>query len=55
MNMRTRDPVCGGSVESTFSVRRHHHGGFEYYFCSDACMTRFLENPGQYAGSSKGS
>lgn len=55
MNMRTRDPVCGGGVESTFSTRRFHHAGFEYYFCSDACMSRFLENPEQYTGATRGS
>ena len=55
MTMKKRDPVCGCSVDTSFSSRRHNHGGFEYYFCSDTCMGRFLEDPASYASPFKGS
>ena len=48
MNLKVRDPVCGCTVEQTFTSRRYHFGGYEYYFCSDGCMSRFLSDPGQY-------
>jgi Cu+-exporting ATPase len=51
--MKARDPICGCTVETTFTSRRHNIGGFEYYFCSDACMSQFLGDPGHYINSSK--
>jgi Cu+-exporting ATPase len=48
MDIKTRDPVCGSTVDTTFSSRRHSYGGWEYYFCSDVCMSRFMEDPLQY-------
>lgn len=51
---KARDPVCGGLVETSFTSRRHHFGGSEYYFCSDACMSRFLGDPGRYSGGAQG-
>ena len=54
MNMQAKDPVCGGSVDTTFTSRRHSHGGMEYYFCSDACMSRFLSEPDRYTRPGSG-
>jgi Cu+-exporting ATPase len=53
MNTKAKDPVCGCSVDTSFSSRRHTFGNTEFYFCSDACMSRFLNEPGRYAGSSR--
>jgi YHS domain-containing protein len=55
MNMKARDPVCGGTVETTPNTRRHILGTYAYYFCSDGCMSRFMENPSLYAGRPWGS
>jgi Cu+-exporting ATPase len=53
MNTKDRDPVCGCTVETSLSSRRHVFGDRAYYFCSDACMTRFLDDPGEYAGRTR--
>lgn len=54
MNMKAKDPVCGGVVDTTFTSRRHTYGDFEYYFCSDTCMSRFLADPGHFTRTSPG-
>ncbi|WP_196481801.1 heavy metal translocating P-type ATPase [Burkholderia stagnalis] len=42
-----RDPVCGMNV--TEASRFHgEHDGMHYYFCSDACLTKFRAAPGKY-------
>lgn len=51
MKTQAKDPVCGMRVDTSFSSRRHSIGDVEYHFCSDACMTRFLSDPGQYTKS----
>ncbi|HVR85307.1 MAG TPA: YHS domain-containing protein [Planctomycetota bacterium] len=51
MNKKAKDPVCGSIVDTMFTSRRHSLGNAEYYFCSDACMSRFLTEPGKYAGT----
>jgi Cu+-exporting ATPase len=53
MNTKVKDPVCGSIVDTMFTSRRHSLGNAEYFFCSDACMSRFLSEPGRYAGSAK--
>jgi len=53
MNMKAKDPVCGCSVDTTFTSRRHTFADMEYYFCSDACMSRFMTDPGRYTGPSQ--
>jgi len=53
MNMKAKDPVCGCTIEPNPFSWRHTFGGYEFYFCSDACMTRFMGNPGRYAGESR--
>ncbi|HLY74718.1 MAG TPA: YHS domain-containing protein [Planctomycetota bacterium] len=53
MNMHAKDPVCGCTIDTTFTSRRHTFGDAEYYFCSDACMNRFLKEPSRYAGAPK--
>ena len=45
MSSTMKDPVCGAPVDPTFTSRRHTIDDVEYYFCSDACMTRFMSDP----------
>ncbi|WP_367277788.1 heavy metal translocating P-type ATPase [Paraburkholderia sp.] len=41
------DPVCGMKV--TDQSRFHsEYGARQYYFCSDACLTKFQSDPGKY-------
>lgn len=51
MKTNAKDPVCGTTVDRSFSSRRHFIGDVEYCFCSDACMTRFLSDPTPYTKS----
>ena len=53
MNMKAKDPVCGCTVDTLFTSRRHAFGNSEYYFCSDTCMSRFLTEPRRYTEGSK--
>ena len=42
-----RDPVCNMTVAGD-SKYRHRHAGEQYYFCSEHCLHKFKEHPGQY-------
>ncbi len=48
MNVQTKDPVCGGAVDQTSASRRAAFEGFEYCFCSDACLGKFKSSPRQF-------
>jgi xanthine dehydrogenase accessory factor len=39
------DPVCGMAVEVEAAARSADHERQTYYFCSDGCRRRFLEDP----------
>ncbi|HVL82320.1 MAG TPA: adenylate/guanylate cyclase domain-containing protein [Actinomycetota bacterium] len=45
---REQDPVCGMLV-GTHSAARLLHGGYEFVFCSEECLRRFLAAPARYA------
>ncbi|MCB2181288.1 MAG: cadmium-translocating P-type ATPase [Desulfobulbaceae bacterium] len=48
------DPVCGMSTEDESAFSGYEYKGTTYYFCSDHCLAKFKENPGDYgAGESK--
>ncbi len=42
-----KDPVCGMDVLET-SDHHTEHKGEKFYFCSDDCLHKFVENPTQY-------
>jgi Cu+-exporting ATPase len=42
-----KDVVCGMEVSSD-SEYHHQHGDDRYYFCSESCLRKFMENPEQY-------
>lgn len=45
-----RDPVCGMLVGDDAPAHLVHEGT-EYWFCSEDCLRRFLEDPSRYAAS----
>lgn len=42
------DPVCGMQIEETEAAGQADHEGTTYYFCSNACLNKFEENPEEY-------
>ncbi len=42
-----RDPVCGMSVTKTSNFHSEHNGK-PYFFCSQACLTKFQAAPSKY-------
>lgn len=51
MSMKVTDPVCGCMVFASPYSRRHCFRGSDFYFCSDACMTCFMQDPARYLGA----
>ncbi len=49
---RERDPVCG-MIVGPQAAARLLHGGFEFAFCSENCLRRFLEHPTRYTAGSR--
>ena len=45
-----RDPVCGMQVDPQSATASMESQGKTYYFCSDDCHQKFMQNPAQYAG-----
>jgi len=43
-----RDPVCGMTLTDVSSAPHASHDGPTYYFCSEACRLRFVEEPEHY-------
>jgi len=42
-----KDIVCGMEV-SSHSQYHHHYGNNRYYFCSESCRGKFIDNPERY-------
>ena len=42
------DVVCGMDLDIENVRHSFEHGGIEYYFCSDSCKARFIEEPEKY-------
>ncbi len=42
------DPVCGMKVDPEKAKWKTFYKGKKYYFCSNHCLERFLENPDEY-------
>jgi Cu+-exporting ATPase len=49
--MMTKDPVCGMEVDEKTASQTSTAGDHTYYFCSDACKTRFDKEPEKFASS----
>ncbi|MDT8384144.1 MAG: heavy metal translocating P-type ATPase [Gammaproteobacteria bacterium] len=46
-----RDPVCGMTVEPAKAAAQAEHDGSRYYFCSQHCHDKFIEQPSHYTGT----
>ena len=47
----TKDPVCGMEIDDTTASRTSTYEDHTYYFCSDACKSRFDKEPDKHASS----
>ena len=47
------DPVCGMAVNPLESRGKAQHEGQTYYFCSPACMHKFVSSPVKYLAASQ--
>lgn len=43
-----KDPVCGMVVDEKKAAATVTHQGKPYFFCSEGCKTKFLQNPARY-------
>ncbi|HKX06579.1 MAG TPA: heavy metal translocating P-type ATPase [Stellaceae bacterium] len=50
---RTRDPVCGMSVDPATSKHRVEHAGETHHFCGAGCAAKFSADPAKYLEPSK--
>lgn len=48
-----KDPVCGMQVEKRHAPANTTHDGTEYWFCSDHCKARFVDNPSRFASTAQ--
>jgi len=49
----TKDPVCGMAVDESRAAATATHKGQTYYFCSESCKNKFLQDPTRYTDSSR--
>lgn len=42
------DPVCKMTIDEKTAAGKSDYKGKTYYFCCDACKTKFDANPGAY-------
>ena len=47
---RSKDPVCGRTVEDEDAAVQTEWAGQTYYFCSTECQERFEQDPAQFLG-----
>ncbi len=45
---KSRDPVCGMSVDSVTAKYHAEHDGVAYHFCSAKCQAKFVAEPAKY-------
>ena len=45
---KTKDPVCGMTVDPATAKHTLEHAAKTYYFCSKGCKAKFDANPGQF-------
>ncbi|QEG35792.1 YHS domain-containing protein [Bythopirellula goksoeyrii] len=45
----TTDPVCGMKILHSAAAGTESYYGHPYYFCSKGCLTKFQDDPEQYA------
>ncbi|MBU0729609.1 MAG: heavy metal translocating P-type ATPase [Proteobacteria bacterium] len=47
------DPVCGMATDDPKAYTPLEHKGETFYFCSDHCLEKFKNDPGQFTGTKK--
>jgi len=47
------DPVCGMSTDDEKAFKAHEHDGKHFYFCSDKCLSKFVNDPQAYTEERK--
>ena len=45
---KAKDPVCGMMIDKAKATKVTHEGA-DYFFCSDACVTKFKADTKKYA------
>jgi Cu+-exporting ATPase len=45
-----KDPVCGMTLDPATAVHHTDQAGEIHFFCSAACQSKFVADPGRYAG-----
>jgi Cu+-exporting ATPase len=45
---KTRDPVCGMTVDPATAKHHADHAGQAFHFCSAGCRTKFIDEPDKY-------
>ena len=45
-----KDPVCKMTVDEKEAAATAMYEGKTYYFCSESCKDRFVEQPTEYVG-----
>jgi Cu+-exporting ATPase len=48
LEMITRDPVCGMTVDPEAGKPSHEHGGHRFHFCNPRCLDKFVAEPDRY-------
>jgi len=54
VDVSVRDPVCGMAVDPAQPRGKAEHDGRTYYFCSPACMHKFVSSPARYLATDRG-
>lgn len=47
---RVVDPICGMTIDPTTAVGKYKQDGANYYFCSKACLQKFVSSPEEKSG-----
>lgn len=45
-----KDVVCGMTIDEKRAPAKTEYKGQTYYFCANACKTKFDADPAKYAG-----
>lgn len=45
---KTKDPVCGMTIDKASAKGKSEYEGKTYYFCSDGCKKKFDADPRKY-------
>ena len=51
---KTKDPVCGMSVDPAAAKYSTTYNGVKYYFCSEDCLNTFKAEPTKYVKGTSG-